>query len=73
MENTIIEDVHMSQIVAGDTIVCSDGKIRTVCKKDIKYDSFFGTSIFGNSYISKYQYVNRVKFVVPTNNGIVYR
>ena len=73
MENTIIEDVHMSQISAGDTIVCSDGNIRTVCKKDIKRGGFFGTSIFGNSYISGYQRVNRVKFVVPTNKGIVLR
>jgi hypothetical protein len=43
------EKVHISIIRAGDTIF-HDGKDMTVCKKDIKYDSFMGISIFGDSY-----------------------
>lgn len=73
MENMIIQEVHMSQIMVGDTIVCGDEKIRTVCKKDIHYGGFCGITIFGSSYISGYQKVKRVKFTVPTNKGIVLR
>ena len=36
-------------ITSGDTVLCKDGKIRTVCKKDITYN-FMGTCIFGDSY-----------------------
>lgn len=70
MENTVIEEVHMAQIVAGDTIMCGDEKMRTVCKNDIKYGGFCGITIFGSSYISGYQKVKRVRFIVPTNLGI---
>lgn len=70
MENTIIEEVHMAQIVAGDTIICGDEKMRTVCKKDIQHGGFCGITIFGSSYISGYQKVNRVQFIVPTNFGV---
>lgn len=73
MENMVIQEVNMSQIVAGDAIVCGDGKVRTVCQKDIRHGGFCGITIFGSSYISGYQKVKRVKFAVPTNNGIVYR
>lgn len=73
MENAIIEEVHMSEIVDGDTIICSDGEMRTVCRNNIKHGRFYGITVFGSSYISSYQKVNRVKFAVPTNNGIVYR
>ena len=73
IENTIIENVHISRIAPGDTILCKDGHMRTVCKKDIHKGGFCGTSIFGNSYNSGTISVKRVKFAVPTNKDIVYR
>jgi hypothetical protein len=45
-----IIDVHVDTIVAGDSIICPDGYERTVCKKDIEYHGFCGTSVFGDSY-----------------------
>jgi hypothetical protein len=45
----ITEKVHISRIMAGDTIF-HDGKDRTVSKKDIKRDDFMGISIFGDCY-----------------------
>lgn len=45
-------EVHILQIRPGDTILHSDGQIRTVCPKDITYSSFMGFSLFGNNYNS---------------------
>lgn len=42
--------VHISQIRPGDTILHTDGKVRTVCSKDITRDSFIEISLFGDSY-----------------------
>lgn len=41
--------VHKSTIKAGDTILHNE-KLMTVCSKDIKNNSFFGLTIFGDSY-----------------------
>lgn len=46
---TIIE-VHISEIRPGDTILHTDGKIRTVCRNNIHKDSFMGVSLFGDTY-----------------------
>ena len=46
---TIIE-VHISEIRPGDTILHTDGKIRTVCSNNIHRDSFMGVSLFGDTY-----------------------
>jgi hypothetical protein len=73
MKNVVIEDIHISGIVPGDIIMCNDGHMRTVCKKNIHKGGFCGTTIFGNSYNSGTIPVKRVKFAVPTNKGIVYR
>jgi hypothetical protein len=73
MENLIIEDVHISRIAPGDTIMCNDGHMRTVCKKDIHRGGFCGDSVFGSSYNFGTIPVKRVKFAVPTNKGILYR
>lgn len=73
MANLIIEDVHISRIAPGDTIICNDGHMRTICKKDIHRDELFGILIFGTSYNLGTIPVKRVKFAVPTNKGIVYR
>lgn len=43
-------EVHISEIRPGDTILHSDGKIRTVCSNNIKRDSFMGISLFGDTY-----------------------
>ena len=42
--------IHKDRIVAGDIIVCPDGKERTVCKSDIRYSELMGVTIFGDSY-----------------------
>ena len=74
MENLLRETVHASEIKAGDTIEIQ-GVLHTVCGNNIKKCSFMGTSIFGMTYFPEtgYQKVTRVKFIVPTNNGVVYR
>lgn len=43
-------EVHISTIRPGDTILHTDGQIRTVCSKNITYSSFMGISLFGNTY-----------------------
>ena len=74
MDNIVREVVHASQVQAGDTVEI-EGVLRTVCGSNIKKDSFMGTSIFGMTYFPQtgYQKVTRVKFAVPTNNGVVLR
>ena len=59
--STITEQVHISQVKAGDTIV-HNGREMTVGHKDIKPDPFMGVSIFGDSYRSGRQKVTRVLF-----------
>lgn len=44
------KEVHISTIKSGDTIIHVDGHVRTVCKNNIKNDSFMGKSLFGDSY-----------------------
>lgn len=43
-------EVHISEIRAGDTILHTDGKIRTVCRNNIRKDNFMGVSLFGDTY-----------------------
>jgi len=43
------KSVHISSIRPGDTIE-HNGILKTVCAKDIKSDTFMGTTIFGDSY-----------------------
>lgn len=62
------EAVHVFDIVltdrddvrVGDQVLCKDGNIRTVCSKDIKWDSFMGTSIFGDTYVLGREKVKKV-------------
>jgi len=72
MENTITDNVHISEIVHGDTIE-HGGELKTVSNKWIKVGGFCGTTIFGDSYNSGRKLVKRVRFVVPTNKGNVIR
>ena len=71
MDNTIIENVHISQITAGDTIEFN-GKVTTVGRKNIKTGGFCGKSIFGDSYNGGRKLVKKITFVVPTNKGVRY-
>ena len=50
LHNYKVGNVHISTIVPGDTILCADGNLRTVCRKDIKRDSFMGRTLFGDPY-----------------------
>ena len=45
-----ITEVHISEIRPGDTILHADGKIRTVCRNNVRRDSFMGISLFGDTY-----------------------
>lgn len=56
--------VHISQIKSGDTIL-HNGQITTVCKNNIKHDSFMGTTLFGDSYRSGRILVTKIDFIVP--------
>lgn len=52
------------EIKIGDTILCDDGNIRTVCKNNIT-NGFMGMCIFGNSYklgVEKVKKVVNLKF-----------
>ena len=42
-------EVNKDEIKAGDTIV-KNGELNTVCNSNIKYNDFFGITIFGDSY-----------------------
>ena len=66
LETAKTNPVHISQITAGDTIV-HNGKLSTVCGKDIKRGGFCGDTIFGDSYHSGYKPVHKV---VAWTNGI---
>lgn len=47
--NYITDNVHISTIRGGDTVI-HNGEIKSVCPNNIKYDSFMGHSLFGDSY-----------------------
>lgn len=56
------ELVHINLIKPGDTIRCRlDGRVRTVCKKNIGHDHFFGKTLFGDSYNAGHILVERVR------------
>lgn len=44
-----IANVHKDTIKVGDTILCSDGLMRTVCRNNIT-NGFCGVCLFGDSY-----------------------
>ena len=58
--NFDILPTHRDYIMVGDQILCKDGQIRTVCSKDIRYDSFMETSIFGDTYMLGHEKVKKV-------------
>ena len=54
------QEVHISKIRGGDTIICLDGFVRTVCNNNIKRGGFFGDTLFGDSYKFGYTLVKKV-------------
>ena len=56
------ENVHISQIRRGDTII-HEGVFTTVCNNNIKYCSFMGNTLFGDSYHSGHKLVTRINFI----------
>lgn len=44
--NYEVEEVHISTIQAGDTILHTDGLIRTVDSVNIRHSSFMGITLF---------------------------
>ena len=48
--NYEIKQVHISKIEVGDTILHTDGNIRTVSKNNIKRTIGIGLTLFGDSY-----------------------
>ena len=59
-----IEEVDATTIQAHDTIMHND-KMYTVCKKDIKNNSFMGKTIFGAQYNSGIRKIIKVIFYNP--------
>lgn len=51
MVNYAIEEVHISDIKVGDTVLIK-GELCTVCRNNIKRGGFCGDTLFGNSYVS---------------------
>ena len=62
MDNYNISEVHISRIRVGDTILHTDGKIRTVSSTNIKSNPFHGITLFGDSYKLGYQKVKRITY-----------
>lgn len=60
--NYDIKKTHISNISAGDTIICPDGFMRTISGNNIKRGGFYGTTLFGNSYNAGTIKVDKVIF-----------
>ena len=58
MKKAILKAVHINTINVGD-IIMFDGVLRTVGKDDIKYSSFMGKTIFGDSFHLGYKFVEK--------------
>ena len=56
-----IQKVHISDIKALDTVF-HEGKVKTVCPKDLKGDRFIGPTLFGDSYVLGRKPVYRLAF-----------
>lgn len=56
--NILLTDKEKIKI--GDTILCKDGNIRTVCKNNITKNEFTGLCIFGNPYKLGFEKVKKV-------------
>ena len=54
-----MRSVHISTIKAGDTII-HNGEVKTVSGNNIKYCSFMGVSLFGDSYNLGHKLVTKI-------------
>ena len=64
MYNYTTENVNISEIRGGDTII-HNGEMKTVSLNNIKRDSFIGKTLFGDSYHSGHKKVVKVNFIKP--------
>ena len=67
LENYIIKKKDITDIMAGDTIIDKEGKMRTVTGKDIKHKTFMGSTLFGDSYRLGTEKVDVVYFYALTH------
>lgn len=69
MKNIVRTEIPISELMVGMTVE-QDGKLITVSKNDLKYDSFLGYSFRGDAYK---KYITKINFIVPTNLGVSIR
>lgn len=55
------EQVHISQIRVGDTIM-HNGVMTTISGNNIKRSEFMGISLFGDTYNLGYKLITRINF-----------
>ena len=60
--NYTIEEINISQVRSGDTILHTDGLVRTVSDNNIKRSPFMGVTLFGDSYKLGTLPVKRLKY-----------
>lgn len=60
-KNVDIVDVHISTIRHGDTVY-HDERLMTVSRSNISKVSFFGVTLFGDSYQCGFKLVKKVLF-----------
>jgi len=63
-DKTVIKEVHITQIQAGDTVI-HNNKVITVGKKDISYSGFMGKCLRGDSYALGKRLVKKIIFIKP--------
>lgn len=63
-----IAPTDRADIRIGDTVIDIDGKMRTVCKSDIKRNNFTGVTIHGHSYKMGLEKVKKIIFFNPIHD-----
>lgn len=68
-----IVDCHVADIKQGDTIV-HEGRVRTVCLKDLGRTALLGRTVFGDSYKAGHKPVQKVVIerALPTREQLEY-
>lgn len=62
---TKTQQVHISEIRSGDTVVHND-KTMTVSNNDISKGGFMGTTLFGDSYMCGHRLVTKVTYSIKS-------
>lgn len=60
--NYTLKEKNINDIRPGDTVF-HNGHVRTVCKNNIEYGGFMGTTVFGDSYHSGYKPVIKILII----------